>query len=42
MGKIKIGKNVIIGANAVVNCDVPDNSIVVGFNKIKARNIKVG
>ena len=29
-GDIKIGNNVIIGANAVVLCDVPDNSIAVG------------
>lgn len=28
-GKITIGNNVSIGANAVVNKDVPDNSIVV-------------
>lgn len=31
LGKIKIGNNVIIGANAVVLCDVPDNSIAVGI-----------
>ena len=30
IGKIKIGNNVIVGANAVVNKDVPDNSIVAG------------
>lgn len=30
IGGIKIGNNVQIGANAVVLCDVPDNSIVVG------------
>lgn len=30
IGKIHVGNNVIIGANAVVNKDVPDNSIVVG------------
>lgn len=29
-GKIKIGNNVIIGANSVVNKDVPDNAIVAG------------
>lgn len=29
-GKIKVGKNVIIGANSVVNKDVPDNAIVAG------------
>ena len=30
LGKIVIGNNVTIGANAVVICDVPDNSIAVG------------
>lgn len=30
IGPIKIGNNVIIGANAVVNRDVPDNCIVAG------------
>ena len=30
LGPIRIGDNVIIGANAVVLCDVPDNSIAVG------------
>lgn len=30
LGPIKIGNNVIVGANAVVLCDVPDNSLVVG------------
>ncbi len=37
IGKITVGNNVIIGANAVVNKDVPDNSIVVG---VPARVIK--
>ena len=31
LGKIRIGNNVTIGANAVVLCDVPDNSIAVGI-----------
>lgn len=31
VGKIKIGKNCIIGANAVVTKDVPDNSTAVGI-----------
>lgn len=31
LGKIKIGHNVSIGANAVVIRDVPDNSIAVGI-----------
>jgi serine O-acetyltransferase len=30
LGPIRIGDNVLIGANAVVICDVPDNSIAVG------------
>ena len=30
VGGIKIGNNAIIGANAVVTKDVPDNAIVVG------------
>lgn len=30
LGNIKIGNNVTIGANAVVLCDVPDNSVAVG------------
>ena len=30
LGRIVIGNNVLIGANAVVVCDVPDDSIAVG------------
>ena len=30
LGRIRIGNNVLIGANAVVVSDVPDNSIAVG------------
>jgi serine O-acetyltransferase len=30
LGPIRIGDNVHIGANAVVLCDVPDNSVAVG------------
>src|SRR5262245_20181817 len=30
LGPIRIGNNVLIGANAVVLCDVPDNSIAIG------------
>ncbi len=30
LGRIRIGNNVVIGANAVVIRDVPDNSIAVG------------
>lgn len=31
LGDITIGDNVFIGANAVVTCDVPSNSIAVGI-----------
>ena len=34
LGAIKIGDDVIIGANAVVICDVPNNSIAVGVPAI--------
>lgn len=38
LGPIRIGNDVAIGANAVVLCDVPDNSIAVGVPaKIKLR-----
>jgi len=30
LGPIRIGRNSVIGANAVVLCDVPPNSIVAG------------
>ena len=40
LGPIKIGDNVLIGANAVVLCDVPDNSIAVGVPAVvKPRNV---
>lgn len=34
LGDIKIGKNCIIGENAIVTRNIPDNCTVVGFNKI--------
>ena len=34
LGPIQIGDNVLIGANAVVLCDVPDNSIAIGVPAI--------
>lgn len=41
LGKITIGSNVLIGANAVVIRDVPDNSIAVGVPaQIKPRKNK--
>lgn len=30
LGRIKIGNNVVIGANAVVICDIPDDCLAVG------------
>lgn len=41
LGDVKIGKNCIIGANAIVTKDIPDNTTVVGYNKIILKN-KVG
>lgn len=42
LGPIRIGNNVIIGANSVVISDVPDNSVVAGVpGKIIKRNIKI-
>jgi len=38
IGDITIGKNCIIGANTVVTKNIPDNSIVVGVNKIHPRS----
>ncbi len=39
LGDIKIGSNVVIGANAVVLQDVPDNALAVGVPAvIKSRN----
>ena len=41
LGGVTIGNDVIIGANAVVICDVPNNSIAVGVPaKIKSRTNK--
>ena len=37
IGKVRIGNNVNIGANAVVLCDIPDNCTAVG---IPARIVK--
>ncbi len=40
LGAIKIGNNVVIGANAVVISDVPDNCIAVGVPaRIKHRRV---
>lgn len=41
LGPIRIGDNVCIGANAVVLCNVPDNSIAVGVPAIvKPRSVR--
>ena len=50
LGPIHVGNNVVIGANAVVLCDVPDNSIAVGVpavvrlrlsnSELKSLNVK--
>lgn len=34
LGNVVIGKNCIVGANAVITIDVPDNHTAVGYNKI--------
>ncbi len=41
IGKITVGNNVIIGANAVVNKDVPDNSVVVGVSAKVIKTVDV-
>ena len=41
LGAIQIGNNVLVGANAVVLCDVPDNSVAVGVPAVvKPRRIR--
>jgi serine O-acetyltransferase len=37
LGRIRIGNNVAIGANAVVLCDVPDNCVAVGVPAVVKR-----
>ena len=41
-GNIIIGKNSYIGAGAIVTKDVPENSIVIGANKIFPKNLWKG
>lgn len=36
LGEVTIGKNCIIGANAIVTKNIPDNSRVIGVNCIEA------
>lgn len=31
LGKINVGANAVVGANSVVNTDVPENSVVAGI-----------
>ena len=41
LGRIRVGNNVLIGANAVVTRDIPDNSIAVGVPAIvKPRRVR--
>lgn len=41
LGDIYVGDNTIIGANAVVTCDIPDNSIAVGI-PVRVKKINSG
>lgn len=42
IGSVKIGNNVVIGANAVVVDDIPDNCLAVGAPaKIIKKNINI-
>lgn len=34
---VTVGNNVVVGANAVVTKNIPDNSIVTGVNCIRPR-----
>jgi serine O-acetyltransferase len=41
LGSIRVGDNVLIGANAVVLCDVPNNSVAVGVPAVvKPRRVR--
>lgn len=42
LGPIKIGDNCIIGANAVVVSDMPENSVIGGIPARVLRNVRVG
>lgn len=43
LGPVRIGRNAVIGANAVVLCDVPANSVAVGIPaRVIRENIAVG
>ncbi|TOG37883.1 DapH/DapD/GlmU-related protein, partial [Vibrio parahaemolyticus] len=38
VGNVTIGKNCVIGANSIITKSIPDNSVVVGANKIIRTN----
>ena len=40
LGGVNVGKNSIVGANAVVLCDVPDNCIAVGVPAVIKKKSK--
>ena len=41
LGRIRVGNNVVIGANAVVVCDVPDDCVAVGVPAVvKPRKVR--
>ena len=40
-GPVEVGDHVLIGANSVVTKDIPNNSMVVGFNRLSPRKIVV-
>jgi serine O-acetyltransferase len=40
LGELTVGEDCIIGANSVVTKDIPDNSLVVGYNIIKDKKNK--
>ena len=37
IGPVSIGNNCIIGARAIVTKDIPDNSVVIGINQVRAK-----
>ena len=41
VGNVKIGNNVIVGANAVITKDVPDNSVVAGVPAKIVRHLDI-
>jgi serine O-acetyltransferase len=39
-GGITVGARSVIGANAVVSCSVPPDSVVFGYNQVRARTAR--